>query len=59
MRLPEIIKKHYGGITLLVLAVLLIIKLLIDKCVLWLCLSFVFTVVSYFIISDFYSKSEK
>jgi len=47
-----------GWLTLAMLIALLVIKLLIGHCELWLCGLFVATVTAYFILSD-YKQSEK
>lgn len=60
----EIIKSknfHHilGWVTLIIIVALLIIKLLIGTCKLWLCGLFVITVVGYFMLSDLKMKNSR
>jgi len=52
------LKKYYGYITIVVLALLFSVKLYVGKCMLWICAVFVITVISYFIAGDFLKKEK-
>ncbi|RLD91482.1 MAG: hypothetical protein DRJ09_01040 [Bacteroidetes bacterium] len=49
-------QQYLGWITLLMLVMLLVLKLIIGHCELWLCGLFVLTVTGYYILSDLASR---
>ncbi len=49
-------QQYLGWITLLMLVMLLVLKLMIGHCELWLCGLFVLTVTGYYILSDLASR---
>jgi hypothetical protein len=49
-------QQYLGWVTLLMLVLLLILKLVIGHCELWLCGFFVLTVTGYYILSDLASR---
>lgn len=51
-------QQYLGWATLLMLVLLLIVKLLIGHCELWLCGLFVFTVTGYYILSDLVARKK-